>query len=101
MTPCSSCSERMKPPSSWPMTRSSGQASGATTCTSSPRARSAAATSRPMKLAPTTTARVAPVAPAMMARLSANERREWTSGPSPPGTVSLTGSAPVASSSAP
>ena len=42
-----------------PSTRSSGRLSGATTWTSSPRARSDAATSSPMKLAPTTTARFA------------------------------------------
>ena len=49
----------MKSPSSGPITRSSGRGSGATTCTSSLRARSEAATSRPMKLAPRTTARLA------------------------------------------
>ena len=58
-TPCDSCSCRMKRPTSGPITRSSGWLSGATTCTSSPRARSEAATSRPMKLAPTTTTRFA------------------------------------------
>ena len=46
-----------KSPSSGPSTRSSGRSSGATTCTSSLRARSEAATSSPMKLAPITTAR--------------------------------------------
>ena len=58
-----------------PITRSSGSASGATTCTSSPRARSDAATSSPMKLAPITTARFAFFAAAMIERLSASERR--------------------------
>ena len=42
----------MKSPSSGPITRSRGRRSGATTCTSSFRARSEAATSSPMKLAP-------------------------------------------------
>jgi hypothetical protein len=58
-----------------PITRSSGTASGATTCTSSSRARSDAAVSSPMKLPPITTARFASFAAAMMRRLSASERR--------------------------
>ena len=65
----------MKSPSSGPMTRSSGRGSGATTCTSSSRARSEAATSRPMKLAPRTTARLAFAEAATIALLSAKLRR--------------------------
>ena len=56
-TPCDSWIARTMSPIAAPMTRSMGRASGATTCTSSPRVRSEAATSRPMKLAPTTTQR--------------------------------------------
>ena len=57
-----------------PMTRSIGRASGATTCTSSPRVRNEAATSRPMKLAPTTTQRRTVPARAINALLSASVR---------------------------
>ena len=57
------------------MTRTSGSASGATTCTSSLRARSDAATSKPMKLAPMTTTDVADAARATIARLSVKLRR--------------------------
>ena len=39
-TPCSSCRPRTKSPICGPSTRSSGRCSGATTCTSTPRARS-------------------------------------------------------------
>src|SRR6185295_7130247 len=72
-TPCSSCRPRTKSPISGPSTRSIGRLSGATTCTSSPRARSDAATSRPMKLAPMTTARRA-VAAALMIEQQSVER---------------------------
>ena len=84
-TPCSSWSFRTKPPIASPMTRASGTASGATTCTSSPRARRLAATSRPMKPAPMTTARFALAARAMIARLSASVRSTKTCGASMPG----------------
>ena len=56
VTPCCSWTERMNDPSSGPSTRAIGIASGPTTCTSRPRARSDEATSRPMKLAPMITA---------------------------------------------
>ena len=52
-----------------------------------------------MKLAPITSTRFALPAALMMARLSATERKVWTCGWSAPGIWSLTGSAPVASSS--
>ena len=100
-TPCSSCRPRTKSPSSGPSTRSSGRFSGATTCTSMPRARSEAATSRPMKLAPMTTARRAVAAPRddrpAVARACAGVHVRQVACP---GSVSRTGSAPVASSSA-
>ena len=98
-TPCSSCRLRTKSPSCGPSTRSIGRLSGATTCTSMPRARSDAATSRPMKLAPITTARRAVAARAMMARQSPSVRSVCTCGRSMPGNGRRTGSAPVASSS--
>ncbi len=99
-TPCSSWTPFSRPPSSGPSVRSNGTTSGATTWTSSPRARSDAATSMPMKLAPTTTARRARVARSMIARLSVSVRNVSTCGWSPPGSAGRTGSAPVASSSA-
>ena len=84
-----------------PSTRSSGTASGATTCTSSPRARSDAAASSPMKLPPMTTARFACFAAAMM-RAAVGERAQVVH--SVPcrrrGAFRCTGSAPVASRSA-
>src|SRR6185295_12922605 len=79
-------------------TRSIGRLSGATTCTSSPRARSDAATSRPMKLAPMTTARRAVAAALMIARQSASVRSVYTVGRSIPGSGNRRASAPVASS---
>ena len=72
-------------PNCAPSTRSIGRASGATTWTSSPRARRAAATSSPMKLAPRTTARRAVLARATMARQSASDASVSTCGWSAPG----------------
>jgi hypothetical protein len=54
-----------------------------------------------MKLEPMTTARFAFPASAMISRLSVSVRSVWTWGRLAPGTSSRTGSAPVASSSAP
>ena len=98
-TPCSSCNRCKNSPICGPSTRSIGRCSGATTCTSSPRARNDAATSSPMKLAPITTARCAPFSPAMIARQSAKVRSVCTFGWFDPGKSRRTGSAPVASSS--
>ena len=78
------------PPSAGPARAPSARFSGATTCTSMPRARSEAATSRPMKLAPITTARRAVAARAMMARQSPRVRSVCTCGRSMPGSGSRT-----------
>jgi hypothetical protein len=75
VTPWLSWSRRMKFPRSGPRIFSIGTFSGATTCTSTLRARSEAATSRPMKLAPITTARRTVSALETSARLSASVRR--------------------------
>ena len=76
-TPCSSCSAADEAARARGRARArAARCSGATTCTSRPRARSDAATSSPMKLAPTTTARLRLCARrAMIARLSASVRR--------------------------
>jgi PAS domain S-box-containing protein len=66
---------RTRSPTWGPNTASIGRAAGATTCTSSPRARNDAATSRPMRLAPITTARRDAVAFAISALLCASVRR--------------------------
>ena len=101
-TPCVFVDLTHHLPIAAPMTRSSGRASGATTCTWSP-ARAQGGRDLQADETRANYQTIAPAVPAcaIIASLSASVRSTWTCGSDAPGTSSLIGSAPVASSSAP